>query len=104
MTVRGRGSKPKKCSSVPGLEVCVTYGLENLGCPRPSCVQICERSSKTFGAFRDLFVVSLTTLAVASGATLGEEGEGEAWPELDCLSKQRELGWGEKQELCWAPN
>lgn len=70
MTVRGRGSKPKTCSSVPGLEVCVTYGLGNLGCPRPSCVQICERSSKTLGAFRDL--------------------SGEAWPELDCLSLKTE--------------
>lgn len=36
-----------------------------------------------------LSVVSLTTLAVASGATLGE-GEGEAWPELDHLSLKTE--------------
>ena len=51
-----------------------------------------------------LFVVSLTTLAVAPGATLGEEREGGAWPELDCLSLKTEgAGLGGEAGALLAP-
>lgn len=44
VAVRGKAS-----SFVPDLEVSMTYDLENLGCPGPSCVQMCARSSKAQG-------------------------------------------------------
>lgn len=37
----------------------VTYDLENVGCPRPSCVQMCERSSKAQGFYRPVCGVTV---------------------------------------------
>ena len=73
----------------------VTYDLENVGCPRPSCVQMCEWSSKAQG-FYGLPVASLAALAGAPGAALG----GGVWPSCP-LALQ--MGRREMWEVCWAP-
>lgn len=88
--MREKGWEPRNCSFVPGLEVSfsVTYDLENLGCPRPSCVQMWSPQAQTC---QGLFVQGSPPclLQPAPRVALGRE-ESESF--VSKLGLQEEMG------------
>lgn len=68
----------------------VTYDLENVGCPRPSCVQMCERSSKAQGFYRPV-----------RGVT-GRSGS-SPWSSSGRRDLAEQKGRRDMWEICWAP-
>jgi hypothetical protein len=78
--------KSRNCMFVPEWEVSLTYDLENLGYPRPNCVQEPTGS----GLWRTVCSRFTVHSGVAPGMDLGWEGLSRIL--TSCLSKQKTGG------------